>query len=124
MKDIFPASKWHPANVGVIVLMNQHQLHADDIAPRAAEIYGAAWGDSTADQKAIITSTVKSLGREPGQTHLEQCCAKAIDEWYAGQEVAATSAPPSGVVAVENMVIVIDPQLDAVDEKPKKKGGK
>lgn len=100
-------------------MANEHVEYADEIGPRAAELYnGKTWGECTKDVKHIILSTIRGLhDKTPRQTALEQACGQAIDEWYAAK--AAPTARP--VAAVEAAPGTSEPEDEPT---PKKKGGK
>lgn len=94
-------AKWHRANIGIIEiegnLMN-HSDFADEIVPRAAELYGGSSEAMSRQSRDIIRDTIRGLSRESAkwQTALEKACGQAVEEWYAAK--AAAEAAPAPVV--------------------------
>ena len=61
-----------------------HLNHIEEIAPRAAEIYGQDYTRLDAPTRQIYLDTIKATARGGGQTALEKACGCAIEEFYTG----------------------------------------
>lgn len=61
-----------------------HLNHVEEIAIRAAEIYGQDYKSLDAPAKQIYRETVAATARGGGQTALEKACGSAIEEFYTG----------------------------------------
>jgi hypothetical protein len=62
-----------------------HLDNIEEIAPRAAEIYGQDYAKLDAPSKQIYYDTIKATSRLGGQTALEKACGQAINEFYTGE---------------------------------------
>jgi hypothetical protein len=62
-----------------------HLEHIEEIAPRAAEIYGQDYAKLDASARQIYYETIRATARLGGQTALEKACGQAINEFYTGE---------------------------------------
>lgn len=63
----------------------KHLEHIEEIAPRAAEIYGQDYAKLDASAKQIYYETIKATACLGGQTAFEKACGHAINEFYTGE---------------------------------------
>lgn len=61
-----------------------HLDHIEEIAPRAAEIYGQDYAKLDAPARQIYYETIRATARSGGQTTFERACGRAINEFYTG----------------------------------------
>lgn len=61
-----------------------HLEHIEEIAIRAAEIYGQDFKALHEPSKQIYRDTIKSTSRSGGQTVFEKAIGHAIEEFYTG----------------------------------------
>jgi len=61
-----------------------HLQHLEEIAIRAAEIYGQDYAKLDAPAKQVFLDTIRDTSRSGGQSTLEKACGNAIEEFYTG----------------------------------------
>lgn len=61
-----------------------HLNHIEEIAPRAAEIYGQDYAKLDGPTRQYYLDTIKATTRSGGQTVFEKACGLAIEEFYTG----------------------------------------
>jgi len=98
--------------------MQNHLNHLEEIAIRAAEIYGQDYSKLHAPARQIYLDTVRDTARSGGQSTLEKACGNAIEEFYTG--VLTPDAYSKEAEEAEQEAPDTAPLLDVPTPKKKK----